>query len=736
MMTFQVSPESQLEPCNASRWIKFNYKEYPELENLTSVSKCSRVKVKLPNSETPFPTEVLVADSAFFSIFDFKILVGNKNTILADENAAVITEDYAQKIFGDKDPIGQEIKIISNEVKSFTIRGIVEKVPSNSSITFDIILPQGQFNGGVGTDFILANSKFSKEAFSKKIEGLGNQIFKGGKLSVFSFSDIYFYENTNFLFQSFYSRFGDKKSAYVLIIIMFIVFAVTTLNFCGFQVIQINSGVKNIGLGKILGIKGRELLMQKTVEIFLLIFLSALVVTIAYLEILPYFNEFTKVSLSPSLLKIIALNLTIIITLFVLAMIYPAIVTFKIPVIESLKGKVFSGNFLVSQKAIVTIQYTLTIASIIASVVIFKQVSFMLHKDMGFNSENIIRTGMYKDGPFGGSDADRLKREADKQKSSQYLMSKLASIPSIKSFALGDGPLGPPILMSCKLKGGEKDYWSQKAVFVQQDYLKVLGLKISEGRFFDVQKDAGSIRNKIVINEAAKKAWGIKDIQKSRLLMGPMGPDSLDCEIIGVVKDFNYAHLSCKPEPLIMVYSDDIRMPFLIKFKEGLVQSGLQSVSKLYQEVNPGEVFNYSFLSDDVAALSDKEKRLSQIYFVFTLLALMITALGIFVIAMHDAQRRTKEIGIRKVNGARNREMMLMLNKDFLKLVFIAFIIACPIAWYALHKWLENFAYKTELSWWVFALAGVVAALVALLTVSWQSWRAAAQNPVEALRYE
>jgi putative ABC transport system permease protein len=735
MMVFQISPESQYDPMTASTSLKFNYKDYPELESLVSLRKYSKGQITVSSGESSFSPEVLIADSTFFTIFDFKLLIGNKKTILCDPGTAIITEDYARKIFGDKNPVGQEIKVTANDIKTFTIKGVIKKLPSNSSLTFDIVLPihSGYYNRGVGADFLLVNKKFNQEEFVKKIENIGHSIFTGSKLSLISFNDIYFYENYSFLFQFIFTRFGDRKNVYVLCVIMLIVFAITALNFCGFQVIQINTGIKNIGLSKIMGIKERELFMQKTVEIILLIFLSSLVVTIAYVAVIPYFNSFTKVFLSPSLLEIIVLNVTIIIALFALAMIYPAIVILRVPIIDSLKGKVFSNSFLVSQKSIVTIQYTLTIASIVASLVIFRQVSLMLHQDMGFNSENVIRAEMYKEVPFVGNEDEWKKREAEKQKSYQYLRNELASIPAITAFAQGDGPLNPPIIMSWKLKGGEKDYLSMKGLFVLPDYLKVLGLKISEGRFFDAQKDE-SKANKIVINEAAKKYWGIKDIQESRMQMGE--GDSTGHEIIGVVKDFNYQNLSDKPQPLFMEYFEDIRMGFLIKFRDGSVQDGLQSVSKLFKEINPGEDFSYSFLSDEVAALHQKEKRLSQIYFVFTTIALLITAIGIFVIAIYDAQRRTKEIGIRKVNGARIGEIMFMLNKDFVKLVLIAFIIACPISWYALHKWLQNFAYRTELSWWIFALAGLLALGIALLTVSWQSWRAATRNPVEALRYE
>jgi putative ABC transport system permease protein len=288
--------------------------------------------------------------------------------------------------------------------------------------------------------------------------------------------------------------------------------------------------------------------------------------------------------------------------------------------------------------------------------------------------------------------------------------------------------------MPCKVRGDEKDFLSQNALTVHPDYLKLLGLEISEGRFFDAQKDV-SRGNKIVINEAAKKFWKIEDIQKCRIL-NKYWEDSTGYEIIGVVKDFNYQHLSVKPQPLFMLYFADADNYFLIKFKDGFVQSDLQSVSRLYKEVNPGEDFTFSFLSDEIADLYQKEKKLSQIYLVFTIIALFITAIGIFVIAIYDAQRRTKEIGIRKVNGAQIGEIMLMLNKDFVKLVLLAFIIACPIVWYAMHKWLENFAYKIDISWWIFILAGLLAIGIAVLTVSWQSWRVAGRNPVESLKYE
>ena len=737
MIVVQASPGSGYEAIQASLFFNFNYKNYPEVESLVSLQKYRKDEIKVTFEESSFSPEVLIADSTFFSVFDFNLLIGNKKTILRDPKNAIITADYARKIFGDKDPIGQEIKVTGSDMKTYTIKGIVDKLPSNSSITFDFILPRhsGSYDRS-GADFLLVNKKFNQEEFVKKIEKIGHfhPQFRESKVSILSLNDIYFNnKGSNNGYNLIFTRFGDKKNIYVLLVIMSIVFAITALNFSGFQIILINADLKNIGLGKIMGISPWEQFMQKTVEVMLLIFLSSIVVTISYLVVLPSFDSFAKVNLSKSVFEIVVLNVTIIISLFVLAMLYPSIIILKIPIIDSLKGNVYSGSFLISQKSIVTIQYALTIASIVASLVIFRQVSLMLHKDLGFDSKNVIMVKMFRRLPFTGSLDESKKRNAEQNKNYQYVLNELSSISAIASFTQGVSPLDPYI-MPWKLQGSEKDYLSQNVLTVNPDYLKLFGLKITEGRFFDAQKDK-SRAHKIVINEAAKKIWEIDNIKECRIL-NKYWADSTGFEIIGVLKDFNYQHLSVKPQPLFMVYFADVENYFLIKFKDGSTQSGLQSVSKLFKEVNPGEDFSFTFLSDEIVALYQKEKRLSQIYFLFTIIALLITAIGIFVIAIYDAQRRNKEIGIRKVYGARIGEIMFMLNKDFVKLVLISIVIACPAAWYAMHKWLEDFAYKTELSWWIFALAGILAIGIALLTVSWQSWRAASRNPVESMKYE
>lgn len=258
---------------------------------------------------------------------------------------------------------------------------------------------------------------------------------------------------------------------------------------------------------------------------------------------------------------------------------------------------------------------------------------------------------------------------------------------------------------------------------------------MSEGRFFYKDVDTENSPSKVVINEAARLSLGIKDIDETRIYSRSWSSKN-GSEIIGVVKDFNYEHLSAKPKPLIIICLDYYDNEYFIKLQKDRIDEGITQIQQLFNEVNPNQTFNYSFLSDDIASLYDKEKRLSIIYILFTIIALLISAIGLFTIALYDTQRRIKEIGVRKVNGATIKDILIMLNKDFIKWVFVAFIIACPIAYYAMSKWLENFAYKTNLSWWVFALAGIFTLVIALLTVSWQSCQAATQNPVDSLRDE
>ncbi len=737
MVTFKVAPESKPEVWEANTFFKFDYSQHPEIESMVTLKKYKKGEIKFTYNESSFSPAGMVADSTFFEVFDFELAQGDKEKVMHDPEALIFSAELAHKVFGDEDPMGKNVLITTHSQKLYTIKGIVANIPSNSSIEFDFLIPDHSMRySRMGCDFILGGNNFNKNDFVEKLNQVGqqNERYKEGISDIVPFNQIYFNGN-NIDTNGIISKCGDKKSINVLWAIMGVIFLISLLNFSNLQIININSSVKNIGINKISGAGSRHIFYQKLSEIVLLILITSVLITIAFMIIVPHFNQIAGVKLNPSVWQIFTLNIAILSVLIVVSMVYPSLVYLKIPITNSLKDQVFGTSKLAGRNVVATVQFTLSFVLLIASIVVVKQLNLMLNKDLGFSSNNTICTQMFHEPHYDDSmTREEIREKYDAYRNSfQFVKNELERNSSVKAFSLGHSPI-EPFEISWRLKGGIKDYTTEKSITVTPEYANLLGLELVEGRFFNRDIDK-SRDEKLVINEAAMKNWGITDISTQRILNQSWSRDE-GYEIIGVVKDFNFEHLSVKPQPLLILFFEDMEDNFLIQFEEGATQSGLQFVEELFAKNNPGEAFQYTFLSDEIENLYQKEERLSRIYIVFTIIAFLISATGLFAISLYDTRKRTKEIGVRKVNGAKVSEILALLNKDFLKWVTIAFIIACPVAWFTMHKWLENFAYKTNLSWWIFALAGVLALGIALLTVSWQSWRAATKNPVEALRYE
>jgi putative ABC transport system permease protein len=734
LMTFKDSPESKPEAWEADLFFKFNYKDYPEIESFSSIKKYREGEIKFTYNEHSFSPAGIIADSTFFEVFDFPLKTGEKTTILHDPDAIIFSSEMAQRIFGEEDPIGKFVTITFKREKVYTVKGILEPIPSNSSISFDFIIPDHSMRySRMGGNFILANNNFNEVEFAEKIKDLGHERerYKNGTSGIFPLSKMYF-EGNNIDTRGIISKHGNRGNIKVLYAIIGVIFIISLVNFTNLQVININSSIKNIGIKKVIGAGSKHLFLQKIVELILLIFISSLILSMTFNAVLPFFNNIARVNLNPPQWQFFLINILILSFLISAAMIYPSFAYLHIPVTNSLKKQVSAQPKLAGKRLLTTVQFALSFVLLIGSFVIVKQLNLMLDKDLGFNSKNIICTKLFYEPQFNESQTreEMMEQYKDYQNSFQFVKNELTNHSSIKNFSLGYSPIDPSE-MPWKLKNDEKEYTTEKMLIVTPEYANVLGLDILEGRFFERNRDK-SRDKKVVINEAAKKYWGITDISTQQLNSSSWG----DYEIIGVVKDFNFEHLSIRPQPLVILYFEDMEANFLIQFEEGATQEGIQFVRQLFSKNNPGGTLDYTFLSDDIQLMYDKEKRLSEIFILFTIVAYIISAIGLFTISLYETRKRIKEIGIRKVNGAKVSEILAMLNKDFIKWVVIAFVIATPIAYYAMHKWLDNFAYKTSLSWWIFALAGVLAMGIALLTVSFQSWKAASKNPIESLRYE
>lgn len=734
----QDSPSSKWSTTSPSYFFKFDYKDFLQVENAVNIVKLIDDEATISYKKETFSTEGIITDTTFFNVFDFELTVGDKKSALDSPNSIIISVEFANKIFGDENPIGKTLKVSTKTEGLFIVNGIVE-IPSNSSMSFDFILPK-PVNGPVGTDFILLKSGFDYNTLKKNIAtiGKGHPLSEIKKIDIIPLNDMYFNKELT-SGSKLFSRTGDKKRINVLTIIMLVILVISALNFSNLQIIDANTRTKQFAVNAINGAQKSNLVQQKLVEILLLLLLSVTIITVGYLYFLPYFNSFINIELSPPLWKVLAINSAILISIIILALIYPFTIIFRIRIIEGLKGKSFFEKSSISRKTILISQYVLTFVLLISSVIIAKQLNLMLDKDLGFNDENIIVTKLYHAPPYDLNQINDLKTVEDKRNIDEvvrnnYIADQLESTTHIAEFSQGYSPLKISSL-PLGVNGINSEFSSQHFLRVTPNFEKVFDLKIVEGRFFNYEQDnSQSNMDRLIINEAAKLFWGIKDISENKIIQ-PYH-ENREYEIIGVVKDFNYEHLSVKPKPLVMFNNRDLKDDFFIRFNKGNFEEGLAFVKGLFNQLNAGKTFKYSLLSNEIASLYAKEKRLSVIYIFFTIVALLISTIGLFTIALYDTQRRVKEIGIRKVNGAKTQQILVMLNKDFIKWVGLAFIIAIPIAWYAMHIWLEGFAYKTTISWWIFAISGILAFLVTLMTVSWQSFKAAIANPVEALKNE
>ena len=520
MVTFKDAPESKPEVWEANLFFKFNYKDYPEIEAVTTLKKYRPGEIKFTYKESSFSPAGMVADSTFFEVFDFELALGDKEKVMHDPEALIFSQDFAKKVFGNENPIGKNVLITARNQKLYTVKGILEKLPANTSIEFDFLIPDHSMRySRMGGNFILAGSGFVKADFVEKLNQAQqqNKRYTDGISDVTEFNELYF-KGTSVDTHGIVSKQGDKKSLNVLWAIIGVIFLISLLNFYNLQIININSSVKNIGINKITGAGGLLIFYQKLSEIVLLILIATFFITLAFKLLLPYFNQIAGVGLNPPIWHIIILNIVILTVLVCGAMIYPSLIYSRIPITNSLKNQVFGTSKLAGRNLVATIQFTLSFVLLIASIVVFKQLDLMLNKDLGFTAENTICTQMFHEPHFDDSMTrdELMEKYKAYQNSFQFVKNELEANASVKAFSLGNSPI-EPFDMSWKLKGGSKDYSTEKSVVATPEYANILGLQLVEGRFFNRETDE-SRGEGIVINEAAKKYWGITDISTQRIL--------------------------------------------------------------------------------------------------------------------------------------------------------------------------------------------------------------------------
>ena len=710
--------------------------ELPEIINYVRYTGVPRVFFQY-NEQIHYEDKVVFADGNLFDIFSFPVISGDPKTDLNEPLNIFISESIAKKYFGDENPV-DKILMIEGQYPG-TVKGVFKDIPGNSSLDFNVVVSfmlsehvgmghcWGCFN--FATYVQLADNANVKEVISKvnqiALKHNCPQVIKDKvKLHLQPLSEIHLDANIEYEDKEDLIKLGNKNYIYIFSAVALLVLFLACSNFINLSTAQSLSRVKEIGIKKTVGAKKRQILRQFLGESMFLSFIALFIAMILIEISLPGFDRITlkNIAINYFNYKVILNLLAVYLISGLLAGFYPAFILSSL-----LPGNVISGKGLkISgkhdlRKILITFQFIITVALLISILVFKKQLTFIQNKDLGFDKENIIYL------PVRGNIATQY----------DLMKGELLKYPEVISVTIKNSlpieSMNNTSDLECDGRKPRPNVFFE-TTSVGYDYFKTLNLIFKSGRAFSNEFSTDSTA--YILNEEAVRLLELKrPVGKQLRLYHNTGP------VIGIIRSANFRSLHQLPRPRIYYFMKDkdeadISGVVLIKISGINIQQTAARLENLWKNINQTVPFEYGYLDKAIDNQYKFERRVNTIFNYFTIIVIMISVLGLFGLALYSVKQRTKEIGIRKVNGAKTAQIMLMLSKEFTTWVLLAFIISCPVAWYFMNKWLQNFAYRTNLSWWIFALAGLLAYTIALLTVSWQSWRAASRNPVEALRYE
>jgi len=736
---------------------------FPEIETYTRMYNASDEVVRSGENKQVqnYFTERNVhgVDSNFLEVFNYKLLQGNAVTCLLQPNAVVITEQIAKKYFGNGNAMGK-VLLFDDDRKPFTVTGVLQNLPSQASVQFDMLRPMISYPAvkrfswsWVWTqmatyiklhDYVpndaaaiqRLESKFpamlkqhAAEAFIRIGQPLDELEKKGGKyiLHLQPLTSIHLHSAG---IGSNLTTLSDIKYVYIFSVIAFFIIILACVNFMNLSTAQSAKRAKEVGIRKTLGSAKSQLIKQFFTEAFLYTAIAAIVALLLVMLLMKSFNQLSGKELSFDLLfssyNIVYLVALVIVT-GLLAGSYPSFYLTSFKPVEVLKGKLLKTNLgnLFLRNGLVIFQFTISTALIVCTIILFQQLQFTRSKNMGLNKDNVI--------VLANSNRLGTGEETFKQQVSNLAGIKntsiSSSIPTKYLFADGYVPI------ESNNEHTAKDI-SLTSFIVDDDFIPTLQLQVLKGRNFSKEfADSGSV----ILNEAAVNQIGWKEPLGQRLEY-PGGNDQ-KFKVIAVVKDFNVQSLHNPVVPFALFHTSsktyDLGASYIIaRVEAGKTDAVLAQLESKWKSFAPDTPFDYSFLDEEFNALYQADKRVGAVFGVFTALSVFVACLGLFGLATYTAERRIKEIGIRKVLGASVQGVVRLLSKDFIKLVFIAAVIAFPLAWWAMSKWLEDFVYRIDINWKVFIAAGFLVLVIALLTVSFQAIKAAVANPVKSLRTE
>jgi putative ABC transport system permease protein len=713
--------------------------EIPEVEEAVRLTGFIQPVIR-HNDDVFNETKWYFADANFFKIFSAPFIYGNPENALLQPYSVVLTESTTKRYFGENNPVGQFLTWEND--RDYLITGVINDFPENSHIKPDFLASiKGQeidtnmewINNMVYT-YVLIKEGFTKQDVDAKLEGLVKK-YVGPAVKEYmgvSFEDAlakgmqyrwYVQPLSEIHFDREVSAgtepLGNSNYMIIFSIIAIFILVIACINYMNMSTARSASRAKEVGIKKSLGSNRNYLVFQFLSESIFVTLIALVLAMILIKMLLPGFNNLIDKQLVFNYFdnfRTIPLIIVFGIAIGIIAGSYPAIFLASYSTVKVLKGVHKSeGSHGRLRSGLVIFQLIVSIVLFSGTFFISKQLRFMQNKELGFNQENLV---VINKASYLGPRMSSFKKELLAQ-SGILQVTNTSSIP------------GRINTSSTFFHHSANDPRGMNDIWTDCDFIKTYQVELKEGRFFE----EGNLANNrsVVLNETAIKRLNIEDPIGKKIYQGKK-TDEESLTIIGVMKDFHCESLHQEMSSLVIFSGSGEKLT--VRIAGGDIQQCLKVIEKTWNKYANGQSLDYVFFDEDFGRLYHAEERTRKIVSIFSVLAILIACLGLLALAAFVAEQRTKEIGVRKVNGARIGEILLSLNRNFMKWVGIAFVIAVPGAWYLLKNWLGNFAYQTNLSWWTFALAGLVALILTILTVSWISWKAATKNPVEALRYE
>jgi putative ABC transport system permease protein len=717
-------------------------RNFPEVRSYSRIEKYEENTFMAVGDNKFYVDGLYFVDTSFLDVFTFELLRGDPATALAEPYSLVLTEKIARKYFGDEDPMGKMIRL--NDQASMKVTGILKDIPVNTHLKFTMLGSlstlmkengEGRYKENWGSLFLHSYIRLyhgtDAEAFGEKIKSIVRDAF-GEAANEYNIemvpylqplADIHLHSNL----MAELEPNSDISYIYIFSAVALFILVIACINFMNLSTARSSKRSREVGMRKVSGATHDQLVMQFLTESLLLSFISMILAFVLVEALLPFFSDLTGLELEPYFHRPFTIVIVFFLAIFVgiFAGTYPAFVLSSFRPIRAIKGDLYKGmKKSILRNLLVVLQFSISIALLISTWLIYKQMDYISNKKMGFDQENLVIIPLK---------ADRLKQQG------MTLKGEFEQLPAVKMISLTSSTPGKGMNGQGFSPEGvdSKSPWIIFTISADYDFIDVFGMKIKEGR--KLSKEFGTDTMATVINETLVKKLGWEDpIGKKIFSFGNSDSARTFLTVVGVVEDYHFESLHDAIEPSMILINRGNPDYLAVRLNPGNTANSIEQLQKKWEEVEQAFPFDYYFLKENYKDLYKSEQKMADLFVTFTILAMLIACLGLFGLALFSIEQRTKEIGIRKILGASISGLLFRLSREFTKWILVSVIIAWPVAYFLVDNWLQSFAYRIDVFdyTWVFLVSALIALAIALLTVLYHAYRAATRDPVDSVKWE